>query len=72
MDPDFDFISNGAPFIYEIKGARKYLKDQVKKFVDNIFRPKRANPQTFEDIKARITDLQIPDVVQGFKDEITR
>ena len=72
LDPDFDFISNGAPFIYEIKGARKYLKDQVKKFVDNIFRPKRANPQTFEDIKARITDLQIPDVVQGFKDEITR
>ena len=30
LDPDFDFISNGAPYIVEIKGAKKYLKDQGK------------------------------------------
>lgn len=30
LDPDFDFISNSAPYIVEIKGAQKYLKDEGK------------------------------------------
>ena len=32
LDPDFDFISNAAPFIVEIKGADVYLKDEFQKF----------------------------------------
>lgn len=31
LDPEFDFISSGAPWIYEIKGTGKYLKDEVAK-----------------------------------------
>jgi predicted unusual protein kinase regulating ubiquinone biosynthesis (AarF/ABC1/UbiB family) len=34
LDPEFDFISAGAPWIYEIKGADKYLKDEAKKWID--------------------------------------
>ena len=33
LDPDFDFISNSAPYIVEIKGADIYLKEQVTKFL---------------------------------------
>ncbi len=32
LDPEFDFISNSAPYIVEIKGADKYLKDEIIKF----------------------------------------
>jgi predicted unusual protein kinase regulating ubiquinone biosynthesis (AarF/ABC1/UbiB family) len=33
LDPDFDFISNSAPYIVEIKGANKYLKEEAIKYV---------------------------------------
>jgi predicted unusual protein kinase regulating ubiquinone biosynthesis (AarF/ABC1/UbiB family) len=33
LDPDFDFISNSAPYIVEIKGADKYLKEEAIKLV---------------------------------------
>lgn len=32
LDPEFDFISNSAPYIVEIKGTDKYLKDEIMKF----------------------------------------
>jgi predicted unusual protein kinase regulating ubiquinone biosynthesis (AarF/ABC1/UbiB family) len=32
LDPEFDFISNSAPYIVEIKGADKYLKEEIVKF----------------------------------------
>ena len=31
LDPDFDFVSSGAPYIVEIKGTGKYLKDEFFK-----------------------------------------
>ncbi|CAB9499800.1 OF BC1 COMPLEX KINASE 7, chloroplastic [Seminavis robusta] len=31
LDSDFDFVSSAAPYIVEIKGATKYLKDELKK-----------------------------------------
>jgi predicted unusual protein kinase regulating ubiquinone biosynthesis (AarF/ABC1/UbiB family) len=31
LDPDFDFVSSAAPYIVEIKGAGKYLIDEIKK-----------------------------------------
>jgi predicted unusual protein kinase regulating ubiquinone biosynthesis (AarF/ABC1/UbiB family) len=31
LDPDFDFVSSAAPWIYEIKGAAKYLKEEAIK-----------------------------------------
>lgn len=35
LDPDFDFISNSAPYIVEIKGADKYLKEEaIKSFMN--------------------------------------
>ena len=36
LDPDFDFISNAAPYIVEIKGADKYLKEEFFKFIGGI------------------------------------
>ncbi|MGK3739087.1 MAG: putative unusual protein kinase regulating ubiquinone biosynthesis (AarF/ABC1/UbiB family) [Bacillariaceae sp.] len=33
LDPEFDFISNAAPYIVEIKGADLYLKDELLKFI---------------------------------------
>ena len=33
LDPEFDFISNAAPFIVEIKGTDLYLKEEVLKFI---------------------------------------
>jgi len=35
LDPDFDFVSSAAPYIVEIKGVGKYLKDEFKKRVNN-------------------------------------
>ncbi|KAL7575880.1 hypothetical protein ACA910_003193 [Epithemia clementina (nom. ined.)] len=34
LDDQFDFISAAAPWIYEIKGATQYLKDEVSKRLD--------------------------------------
>jgi predicted unusual protein kinase regulating ubiquinone biosynthesis (AarF/ABC1/UbiB family) len=31
LDPDFDFISNSAPYIVEIKGAKKFLNEEGKR-----------------------------------------
>lgn len=45
LDPDFDFISNSAPYIVEIKGADKYLLEQVTKF--------------FRDVNRKINDFQM-------------
>ena len=36
LDPDFDFISNAAPYIVEIKGADKYLKEEIEKFLNDL------------------------------------
>mmetsp|Transcript_24641 Transcript_24641/g.58485 ORF Transcript_24641/g.58485 Transcript_24641/m.58485 type:complete len:1014 (-) Transcript_24641:68-3109(-) len=36
LDPEFDFISSAAPYLVEIKGADKYLADEVMKFVKNL------------------------------------
>ena len=33
LDPDFDFISSSAPYIVEIEGASKYLKEQALKII---------------------------------------
>jgi hypothetical protein len=36
LDPDFDFISNSAPYIVEIEeGTNKYLKEEVIMYVIN-------------------------------------
>lgn len=34
LDPEFDFISSAAPWIYEIKGAGKYLLEEFLKWRD--------------------------------------
>lgn len=34
LDPDFDFVSAAAPWIYEIKGAGKYIKEEARKRID--------------------------------------
>lgn len=36
LDPEFDFISASAPFMYEIKGTGKYIKDEVAKRVNKV------------------------------------
>lgn len=40
LDPDFDFISAAAPYLVEIKGAKKYLVDEAKKKLKFIYDPK--------------------------------
>jgi predicted unusual protein kinase regulating ubiquinone biosynthesis (AarF/ABC1/UbiB family) len=36
LDPDFDFVSSAAPWIYEIKGAGRYMKEEALKWVTNL------------------------------------
>ncbi len=36
LDRDFDFVSSAAPYIVEIKGAKKYVQDEMKKRLSNI------------------------------------
>ena len=36
LDHDFDFVSSAAPYIVEIKGAKKYVQDEMKKRLSNI------------------------------------
>ena len=36
LDPDFDFVSAAAPWIYEIKGASRYLQEEFSKRVENL------------------------------------
>jgi predicted unusual protein kinase regulating ubiquinone biosynthesis (AarF/ABC1/UbiB family) len=37
LDPDFDFVSASAPWIYEIKGAGRYLQDEAVKWITNFY-----------------------------------
>ena len=39
LDPDFDFISAAAPYLVEIKGAKKYLVDEAKKKLKFVYDP---------------------------------
>lgn len=36
LDPEFDFITSAAPWIYEIKGAGKYLQEEAFKWIRNL------------------------------------
>ena len=38
LDGDFDFISAAAPWLVEIKGGEKFLEDEAKKIVSNVFK----------------------------------
>jgi predicted unusual protein kinase regulating ubiquinone biosynthesis (AarF/ABC1/UbiB family) len=35
LDAEFDFISSAAPWIYEVKGASRYLQEEVYKWIDH-------------------------------------
>lgn len=35
LDPDFDFISSAAPWIFEIKGTSKFLREAAEKWLSN-------------------------------------
>ena len=55
LDPDFDFISNAAPYIVEIKGADLYVKDEVEKF----FRSLQDRIKTFfQLLEKKLEELQ--------------
>jgi predicted unusual protein kinase regulating ubiquinone biosynthesis (AarF/ABC1/UbiB family) len=36
LDPEFDFVTSAAPWIYEIKGAGKYLQEEALKWIRNL------------------------------------
>lgn len=36
LDPEFDFVSAAAPWIYEIKGAGQYLQEEASKRLQNL------------------------------------
>ena len=36
LDPEFDFVSSAAPWIYEIKGAGLYVREEALKWITNI------------------------------------
>ena len=36
LDPEFDFVSAAAPWIYEIKGASTYVQGEIRKWIDNL------------------------------------
>jgi predicted unusual protein kinase regulating ubiquinone biosynthesis (AarF/ABC1/UbiB family) len=36
LDSDFDFISAAAPYIVEIKGTKKYVQDEIQKWLSNL------------------------------------
>lgn len=37
LDSSFDFISSAAPWVYEVKGAELYLKDEASKWIRRAF-----------------------------------
>lgn len=37
LDPSFDFISAAAPWIYEVKGADLYMKEEASKWIRRTF-----------------------------------
>jgi len=55
LDPDFDFISNAAPYIVEIKGTDLYLKDEAVKFLRSL--QDRVN-MFFEWLIQKVEELQ--------------
>lgn len=55
LDPDFDFISNAAPYIVEIKGTDLYLKDEASKLVRSWQERIETCLQWFED---KVAELQ--------------
>lgn len=44
LDPDFDFVSSAAPWIYEIKGATKYLKEEALKWWNKFVKDSGLDP----------------------------
>ena len=36
LDPEFDFVSAGAPWIVEIKGTKQYLRDEANKWLSSL------------------------------------
>jgi predicted unusual protein kinase regulating ubiquinone biosynthesis (AarF/ABC1/UbiB family) len=36
LDPTFDFISSAAPWIYEVKGVKSFVKEEAKKWFSNL------------------------------------
>jgi predicted unusual protein kinase regulating ubiquinone biosynthesis (AarF/ABC1/UbiB family) len=48
LDSDFDFVSAAAPYIVEIKGAKRYVQDELNKWLVNICNSLRSilNPIT--------------------------
>ena len=48
LDTDFDFISAAAPFIYEIKGAKRYIKEEIIKRLESIpYRLQKIFPRQY-------------------------
>jgi len=39
LDPEFDFVSSAAPWLYEIKGASQYLKQELSKRLEQFQNP---------------------------------
>ena len=42
LDRGFDFVSSAAPYIVEIKGAKKYVQDEVHKKLSNVYNTIRS------------------------------
>jgi predicted unusual protein kinase regulating ubiquinone biosynthesis (AarF/ABC1/UbiB family) len=57
LDPDFDFISNSAPYIVEIKGADKYLTEEVIK--------------SFSNLQSKIAKFQMRTIPDAFEKMLT-
>lgn len=36
LDPDFDFVSAAAPWIVEIKGGERYVRDEALKYLNKV------------------------------------
>ena len=36
LDPEFDFVSSAAPWVYEIKGTSKYLREAAEKWFSKV------------------------------------
>lgn len=45
LDPEFDFVSSAAPWIYEIKGVQKYLLEEASKAVRSILPRYNKSPK---------------------------
>eukprot|EP00980_Cylindrotheca_fusiformis_P011102 scaffold2553_cov138-Cylindrotheca_fusiformis.AAC.10 len=70
LDPDFDFISNSAPYIVEIKGANKYLKDEVAKWFQKFIGTGEGGANL--DIQDRITDIQMRQIPEWWERKLSK